>query len=40
VARIGELPHWQVNVGGAIGAMFVVAVGLVMQRRRQRRAAA
>jgi len=40
VARIGELPHWQVNVGGAIGAMFVVAVGWVMQRRRQRRAAA
>jgi YjbE family integral membrane protein len=40
VARIGELPHWQVNVGGAIGATFVVAVGSVMQRRRQRRAAA
>ncbi|HSC00193.1 MAG TPA: TerC family protein [Burkholderiaceae bacterium] len=40
VARVGELPHWQVNVGGVIGAMFVVAVGWVMQRRRQRRAAA
>jgi YjbE family integral membrane protein len=40
VARIGELPHWQVNLGGAIGAIFVVAVGWVMQRRRQRRAAA
>jgi len=40
VARIGELPHWQVNSGGAIGAIFVVAVGWVMQRRRQRRAAA
>jgi len=40
VGRIGELPHWQVNMGGAIGAMLVVAVGWVMQRRRQRRAAA
>lgn len=40
VARVGELPHWQVNVGGVIGAMFVVAAGWVMQRRRQRRAAA
>ena len=40
VARTGELPHWQVNLGGAIGAIFVVAVGWVMQRRRQRRAAA
>jgi len=35
-ARIGELPHWQVNVGGAIGAALVVAIGMVMQRRRQK----
>ena len=39
VARIGELPHWQINVGGAIGAALVVAVGLSLQRRRARRAA-
>jgi hypothetical protein len=40
VARIGELPHWQINVGGAIGAALVVALGLSLQRRRARRAAA
>jgi len=39
VARIGELPHWQINVGGAIGAALVVAMGLALQRRRARRAA-
>ena len=39
VARIGELPHWQINVGGAIGAALVVAMGLALQRRRTRRAA-
>ena len=40
VARIGELPHWQVNVGGAIGAALVVALGWLLQRRRAQRAAA
>ena len=40
VARIGELPHWQVNVGGAIGAALVVALGWSLQRRRAQRAAA
>jgi YjbE family integral membrane protein len=40
VARIGELPHWQVNAGGAIGAALVVALGWSLQRRRARRAAA
>jgi YjbE family integral membrane protein len=40
VARIGELPHWQVNVGGAIGAALVVALGWLLQRRRTQRAAA
>jgi YjbE family integral membrane protein len=38
VARIGELAHWQINVGGAIGAALVVAMGLSLQRRRARRA--
>ena len=33
VGRIGELPHWQVNVGGAIGAALVVAIGTLLQRR-------
>ncbi|MCG3190592.1 MAG: hypothetical protein LKCHEGNO_03342 [Burkholderiaceae bacterium] len=37
VARVGELPHWQVNVGGAIGAALVVALGWALQRRRERR---
>jgi len=36
VARIGELPHWQVNVGGAVGAALVVALGWLLQRRSQR----
>ncbi len=36
-ARIGELPHWQVNLGGAIGALLVVALGWLLQRRRERR---
>jgi YjbE family integral membrane protein len=40
VARIGEVPHWQVNVGGAIGAALVVALGWSLQRQRARRAAA
>jgi YjbE family integral membrane protein len=40
VARTGELPHWQVNVGGAIGAALVVALGWLLQRRRAQRAAA
>jgi YjbE family integral membrane protein len=35
VARVGELPHWQVYVGGAIGAVLVVALGWLMQRRRR-----
>ena len=38
--RIGVLPHWQVNVGGAIGAALVVALGWWLPRRRSRRAAA
>jgi YjbE family integral membrane protein len=33
VAHIGELPHWQVNVGGAIGAALVVVIGTLMQKR-------
>jgi len=40
VARIGELPHWQINVGGAAGAVLVVALGWLLQRRRAQRAAA
>jgi YjbE family integral membrane protein len=36
-ARIGELPHWQVNVGGAIGAALVVALGTMMRRRQKAR---
>lgn len=40
VERVGELPHWQVNVGGAIGAALVVAVGIVLQRRHDARQAA
>jgi len=38
--RIGELPHWQVNVGGAIGAALVVAIGSMMRRRQAARRAA
>jgi len=40
VARAGELPHWQVNVGGAIGAVLVVSLGWLLQRRRTQRSAA
>jgi len=40
VAHIGELPHWQINVGGAIGAALVVTVGWLLQRRRNQRATA
>jgi YjbE family integral membrane protein len=41
VQRVGELPHWQINVGGAVGAALVVAIGQWMRRRqRVRRAAA
>jgi YjbE family integral membrane protein len=40
VERVGELPHWQVNVGGAIGAALVVALGWLLQRRRAARAPA
>ncbi|MBL8316814.1 MAG: TerC family protein [Burkholderiaceae bacterium] len=39
VERIGELPHWQINVGGAVGAALVVAIGTLMQRRQEARAA-
>jgi YjbE family integral membrane protein len=39
VERFGELSHTVVNIGGAIGAAFVVAVGTWLQRRRQGRAA-
>jgi YjbE family integral membrane protein len=37
VARIGELPHWQINVGGAFGAALVVAIGMLMRRRQKAR---
>jgi YjbE family integral membrane protein len=41
VQHVGELPHWQINVGGAIGAALVVAIGLGMRKRqRVRRATA
>jgi YjbE family integral membrane protein len=40
VERLGELPHWQVNVGGAVGAALVVALGMLMQRRQRARGAA
>jgi YjbE family integral membrane protein len=33
VASIGELPHWQVNVGGAVGAALVLSIGTVIRRR-------
>jgi YjbE family integral membrane protein len=39
VQRVGELPHWQVNVGGAVGAALVVALGMLLQRRHARRKA-
>lgn len=38
-ARFGEQPHEVVNIAGAIGAVFVVAVGLWVQRRSRQRAA-
>ena len=35
VERIGELPHWQINLGGAIGAALVVAIGTLIRRRQK-----
>ncbi len=35
--QVGVLPHWQVNVGGAIGAALVVALGMLLQRRHEAR---
>jgi YjbE family integral membrane protein len=35
VQRVGELPHWQINVGGAVGAALVVALGIAMRRRQK-----
>jgi YjbE family integral membrane protein len=40
VARFGELSHTVVNIAGAIGAAFVVALGTLLQRRRERAAEA
>lgn len=40
VQRIGELPHWQVNVGGAVGAVLVVAIGVFLRRRQHARSVA
>lgn len=37
VERVGELPHWQINIGGALGAALVVAVGTLMRRRQHAR---
>jgi YjbE family integral membrane protein len=37
VAHIGELPHWQINVGGAFGAGLVVTIGTLMRRRQKAR---
>ncbi len=39
VQRVGELPHWQVNMGGAVGAALVVALGMLLQRRHAQRKA-
>ena len=39
VERAGELPAWQVHVGGAIGAAIVVVLGRVLQARRRSRSA-
>ena len=39
VERAGELPAWQVHVGGAIGAAIVVVLGRVLQARRRARSA-
>jgi YjbE family integral membrane protein len=40
VARFGELSHTIVNTAGAIGAAFVVGIGTLLQRRRERNHAA
>lgn len=40
VARIGDLPQWQINAGGAVGAALVVVLGWSLHRRRARRATA
>lgn len=34
--RIGELPHWVVNVAGVLGALLVVAIGRLRARRHAR----
>src|SRR5512138_3907414 len=39
VARAGELPAWQIHLGGAIGAAIVVVLGRVLQARRRARSA-
>ncbi len=39
VQRVGELPHWQINVGGALGAALVVALGMLLRRRHAMRQA-
>jgi len=39
VARAGELPAWQIHVGGAIGAAIVVVLGRALQARRRARSA-
>jgi YjbE family integral membrane protein len=39
-ARFGEMPHAVVVAAGAVGAAFVVAVGLWLQRRTRERSAA
>ncbi|EHR73732.1 integral membrane protein, YjbE family [Burkholderiales bacterium JOSHI_001] len=35
-ARFGELPHAVVTTAGAVGAVLVVAVGLLLKRRREK----
>ena len=40
VARFGELPDIAVDIGGTIGAVIVVVVGTLLQRRRLQEAAA
>ncbi len=39
VARFGELPHSVINIAGAIGALLVVAIGMLLNKRRQQAAA-
>src|SRR4051812_3807754 len=39
IERAGELPVWQIHVGGAIGAAIVVLLGRVLQARRRARSA-